>query len=160
MPNFPVKHTRLPQHPAVLLALGLFAAPAMATEEPKFETLSRHGHIELRRYAPFIVAETWVERGRHGCGFRQGFRAIADYIWQQRVGRLGQPAQRRKNCDDCPRDDGAGGAHRADERGQRRLPENCSHDGPAGRSRCQLPPGKTARGHRPCKGPPVGGCIL
>ena len=59
MPNFPVKHTLL-STPAVLLALGLFAAPAMATEEPKFETLSRHGHIELRRYAPFIVADTWV----------------------------------------------------------------------------------------------------
>ena len=33
----------------------------MATEEPKFETMSRHGNIELRRYAPFVVAETFVE---------------------------------------------------------------------------------------------------
>lgn len=83
MPNVPVKHTLL-STPAVLLALGLFAAPAMATEEPKFETLSRHGHIELRRYAPFIVAETWVE-GDMDAASGKGFRAIADYIFGNNV---------------------------------------------------------------------------
>lgn len=41
---------------ALALALGLWGQTAMATEEPAYEKLSTHGHIELRRYAPFIVA--------------------------------------------------------------------------------------------------------
>jgi hypothetical protein len=72
-----LKHT-LPF--ALLLALGLTGPPAMATEEPKFELLSRHEHIELRRYAPFVVAETFVE-GDMDAASNKGFRAIADYIF-------------------------------------------------------------------------------
>ncbi len=56
----------------------------MATEEPKFETVSRHGHIELRRYTPFIVAETFVE-GDMDAASGKGFRAIADYIFGNNV---------------------------------------------------------------------------
>jgi hypothetical protein len=41
----------------MLFAL-LFSANAMATEEPKFETLERSGAFELRQYAPMIVAAT------------------------------------------------------------------------------------------------------
>jgi len=78
--NF-MKHT-LPV--VTTLVLGLSASPAMATEEPKFETLSRHGHIELRRYAPFIVAETFVE-GDMDAASGKGFRAIADYIFGNNV---------------------------------------------------------------------------
>lgn len=52
----------------------------MATEEPKFELLSRYDHIELRRYAPFVVAETFVE-GDMDAASNKGFRAIADYIF-------------------------------------------------------------------------------
>lgn len=76
-----MKHT-LPVVTA--LSLGLSASPAMATEEPKFETLSRHGHIELRRYAPLIVAETFVE-GDMDAASGKGFRAIADYIFGNNV---------------------------------------------------------------------------
>jgi len=56
----------------------------MATEEPKFETVSQHGYIELRRYAPFIVAETFVE-GSMDAASGKGFRAIADYIFGNNV---------------------------------------------------------------------------
>ena len=76
-----MKHTLTP---AVLLTLGLLATPAMATEEPQFETLSQHGHIEMRRYAPFIVAETWVD-GDMDAASGKGFRAIADYIFGNNV---------------------------------------------------------------------------
>ena len=63
------------------MALGLLlGGTAMATEEPKFEILSKDKHIELRRYAPFIVAETWVE-GDMSEASNKGFRAIAGYIF-------------------------------------------------------------------------------
>lgn len=56
----------------------------MATEEPKFELISKHDHIELRRYSAFIVAETLVE-GDMDAASNQGFRAIADYIFGNNV---------------------------------------------------------------------------
>ena len=56
----------------------------MATEEPKFELLSRHENIELRRYPAFIVAETFVE-GDMDAASGKGFRAIADYIFGNNV---------------------------------------------------------------------------
>jgi hypothetical protein len=77
---------------ATLLALGLSGGSAMATEEPKFETVSRHGNIELRRYAPFIVAETFVE-GNMDAASGKGFRAIADYIFGNNVASDQAPAQ-------------------------------------------------------------------
>lgn len=52
----------------------------MATEEPKFEVLSQHDSIELRRYPAFVVAETTVE-GDMDAASGKGFRAIADYIF-------------------------------------------------------------------------------
>ena len=52
----------------------------MATEEPKFEVLSQHEHIELRRYPAFVIAETTVE-GDMDAASGKGFRAIADYIF-------------------------------------------------------------------------------
>ncbi len=52
----------------------------MATEEPKFEVLSQHDNIELRRYPAFVVAETTVE-GDMDAASGKGFRAIADYIF-------------------------------------------------------------------------------
>ncbi len=64
----------------------------MATEEPKFEVLSRHEHIELRRYLPFIVAETFVE-GDMDAASSKGFRAIADYIFGNNVSAGSDPKQ-------------------------------------------------------------------
>jgi hypothetical protein len=75
------------KHPVqifILLALGLLGGPAMATEEPKFELISKHDHIELRRYPAFVVAETWVE-GDMDTASGKGFRAIADYIFGNNV---------------------------------------------------------------------------
>jgi hypothetical protein len=66
------------------LALGLLGAQAMATEEPKFELLSKHDRIELRRYPAFIVAETFVE-GDMDAASSKGFRVIADYIFGNNI---------------------------------------------------------------------------
>lgn len=74
------------------LALGLWGQTAMATEEPAYEKLSTHGHIELRRYAPFIVAETTVA-GDMDAASNKGFRAIADYIFGNNVAAGAAPAK-------------------------------------------------------------------
>ena len=67
----------------LLVGLGL-GGSVMAVEEPKFEVLTKEvtqeGTFELRKYAPFIVAETWVE-GDLDAASSKGFRAIADYIF-------------------------------------------------------------------------------
>ena len=68
----------------ILLAFGLLGTPAMATEEPKFELISKQDHIELRRYPAFIVAETFVE-GDMNAASSKGFRTIADYIFGNNV---------------------------------------------------------------------------
>lgn len=52
----------------------------MATEEPKFEIISQHNNIELRRYPAMIVAEVEVV-GDMDAASGQGFRALADYIF-------------------------------------------------------------------------------
>lgn len=76
---------------ALLLVLGLTGSPTMATEEPKFEVLSRHDPIELRRYKPLIVAETFVE-GDLDAASGKGFRAIADYIFGNNLSAASSPA--------------------------------------------------------------------
>ena len=52
----------------------------MATEEPKFEILTKEGDFELRQYAPMVVAETLVS-GSQNEASSQGFRVIAGYIF-------------------------------------------------------------------------------
>jgi hypothetical protein len=79
----PLMKTSLIQ-PILLAALALPGVPAMATEEPPFELLSKHDHVELRRYPAFIVAETFVEGDMDGASGK-GFRAIADYIFGNNV---------------------------------------------------------------------------
>lgn len=66
------------------LALGLAGTAAMATEEPKFERIAQHDRIELRRYPPLIVAETFVS-GDLDQASGKGFRILAGYIFGDNV---------------------------------------------------------------------------
>jgi hypothetical protein len=50
------------------------------TEEPGFEMLGRAGPVEIRRYAPRVVAETDVE-GDAEAARNAGFRRLAGYIF-------------------------------------------------------------------------------
>jgi len=52
----------------------------MAIEEPKYEVLMTDGAYEVRKYAPFLVAETLVE-GDMDEASSKGFRLIADFIF-------------------------------------------------------------------------------
>ena len=61
--------------------VGLMATSAvLAIEEPKYKILDQEAGFELRQYAPFIVAETWVD-GDMDAASNKGFRVIADYIF-------------------------------------------------------------------------------
>ena len=76
---------------AVVL-LSLLPVTAMATEEPKFDVVTKDGDIELRQYAPMVVAETFVDGSQDDASSR-GFRVIAGYIFGDNK-RAGQSAEK------------------------------------------------------------------
>lgn len=69
---------------AILILGGLFAAgPIMSdVERPTYEVITQNaeGNIEVRRYAPMMVAEVTVEGTRRDAS-GDGFRLLADYIF-------------------------------------------------------------------------------
>ncbi len=65
----------------------------MAIEEPAFERTTVDGANEVRRYAPMIVAETWVD-GDLSDGSNEGFRVIARYIFGANRSRAGEGSER------------------------------------------------------------------
>jgi hypothetical protein len=61
-------------------AVALRSGGVMALEEPKHHVVSRWDGVELRRYAPSLVAETRVEGPRDQAS-TEGFRRLARYIF-------------------------------------------------------------------------------
>jgi len=68
----------------VAVLVGIFpllaGANAMAIEEPKYEVVKSYPEFELRRYEPFLVAETDVDGDFDEVG-NQAFRILAAYIF-------------------------------------------------------------------------------
>jgi DNA gyrase inhibitor GyrI len=76
----------------MLVGLGIVAAAGLGlwigaslwvkrgVEEPPFERVSTDGEVEVRRYAPTIVAVTEVE-GEREAALNEGFRRLAGYIF-------------------------------------------------------------------------------
>ncbi len=62
------------------VALSVAAPAAMAIEEPRFETVMQQGAFEVRRYAPYMVAEVQVTGDFEQAGGR-AFRLLANYIF-------------------------------------------------------------------------------
>lgn len=67
---------------AGVVAVGAAAwGPIMSNvEQAKYEVVESHGDIEIRDYAPMIVAAAEVS-GERKEAINQGFRTIADYIF-------------------------------------------------------------------------------
>ncbi len=65
---------------ALIGTLMLTPPSAQAIEEPRFERLKQDGNFELRRYAPYVVAEVRVPGSFSEAG-NQGFRLLANYIF-------------------------------------------------------------------------------
>jgi hypothetical protein len=64
----------------VMLALCLFGAPAMAVEEPAFQTVLKDGAFEIRDYPALAIAEVTVTGDQKGAASK-GFRLLAGYIF-------------------------------------------------------------------------------
>jgi len=66
--------------PAVLLIFTVMGTPAMAVEEPSFQTVLRDGDFEIRAYPALVVAEVTVTGDQKEAG-NKGFRLLAAYIF-------------------------------------------------------------------------------
>jgi hypothetical protein len=64
---------------ALAVALVAFVPPAMAIEEAPYKPIETQGAFELREYAPYVVAETYVEGDFDSVG-NEGFRRLVRYI--------------------------------------------------------------------------------
>jgi hypothetical protein len=64
----------------VLLVAALWGPIVSNVEQPKYQVAESSGNIEIRDYAPMIVAETEVAGDRRDA-IGKGFRIIADYIF-------------------------------------------------------------------------------
>ena len=73
-------HRRKFGYALLSLPLALSMKPAHAIEEPQFNLVESDGRIEVRDYAPYIVAEVLVV-GDMATASNRGFRAIAGYIF-------------------------------------------------------------------------------
>jgi hypothetical protein len=65
---------------AAALGAVLWGPIASQVERARYKRVARHRDIEIRDYAPLIVAETFVSGDREAA-IRQGFRVLADYIF-------------------------------------------------------------------------------
>lgn len=66
---------------AMVIVAGVLWGPIVSNvEQVKYTVLESHNSIDLRDYAPIIVAEAEVS-GERSKAINQGFRIIADYIF-------------------------------------------------------------------------------
>lgn len=68
----------------IVLGAALWGPMVSNVEQAKYTVAETHGNIEIRDYAPMIVAEAEVT-GERKEAISQGFRIIADYIFGNNV---------------------------------------------------------------------------
>lgn len=68
----------------VIIGAAAWGPIVSNVEEAKYEVVQSQGSIQIRDYAPMIVAETQVAGAREEA-ISQGFRAIADYIFGNNI---------------------------------------------------------------------------
>ncbi len=66
-----------------LVGFGIFRwqLARLFSEQPHYEVERRIGNLEIRRYAPQVVAETQVHAASFREGLNKGFRLLAGYIF-------------------------------------------------------------------------------
>ena len=64
----------------LVLGAALWGPIVSNVEQPKYKVFATEKNIQIRDYAPMIVAETQVTGGRDKA-INEGFRIIADYIF-------------------------------------------------------------------------------
>jgi hypothetical protein len=65
---------------ASVAGIFLYRTRSSSLEQPKFEVLRTEQNYEVRRYAPYLVAETVVEGAQREAG-AEAFRRLAGYIF-------------------------------------------------------------------------------
>lgn len=68
-----------------LLSLALMPLHSQAIEEPEYEVVKTIDKVELRRYAPYVVAEVLLESGAEDAG-NKAFPILAGYIFGKNKG--------------------------------------------------------------------------
>ena len=68
----------------VIVLIGLSGTIMSHVEQAKYKVVESHNNIEIRAYAPMIVAEVEVA-GKREDAIKQGFRVIADYIFGDNI---------------------------------------------------------------------------
>jgi hypothetical protein len=71
--------------PLAILLLVAASMPTQAIEEPAYEVTGRIGDVELRQYAPYVVAEVLVTGSAAEAG-NKAFRILAGYIFGRNQG--------------------------------------------------------------------------
>jgi len=73
------------RHLLLLLALAVMPSLSQAIEEPDHEVIKTFDNVELRKYAPYVVAEVIVETSAEDAGNR-AFPILAGYIFGKNKG--------------------------------------------------------------------------
>ena len=73
------------RHLLLLLILAAMPLPSPAIEEPDHEVIDAFDQVELRRYAPYVVAEVVLAASAEDAG-NQAFPILAGYIFGKNKG--------------------------------------------------------------------------
>ncbi len=73
------------RHPLLLLALSAVPLVSQAIEESKCEVIRQFDSVELRQYAPYVVAEVVLDASAEDAGNR-AFPILAGYIFGKNKG--------------------------------------------------------------------------
>jgi len=73
------------RHLLLLLTLAALPLSSQATEEPDYEVIRKIDQVEVRQYAPYVVAEVVLEATAEDAG-NQAFPILAGYIFGKNKG--------------------------------------------------------------------------
>ena len=73
------------RHLLLILILAAMPMPSHAIEEPDYEVIRKFDRVEVRQYAPYVVAEVVLEASAEDAG-NQAFPILAGYIFGENKG--------------------------------------------------------------------------